>query len=357
MKETHLLDISWETIIKIVLFGIFIYFLYIIWNLIVWFVFALIISILFEPLIKGLQKIRFPRELATIVVYFSIFFILGIFLYKFIPFLTSEINNFSKKLPTILPYFFEKISPYFRPLGIEISESFKSFLFILETKFREMEKDLFSTVSLIFGGIFAGIFTIIVAIFISLDENSVEKILKTFTPKKYEEYILNLWKVTQEKVSGWFLIRIIGVIFVGTLSFISFKLIGVKYPIILATIGGTFDFIPILGPALASMIIFILAVFSDFSKALLVFGFYAFFQLLENYFLFPLLSKKIIKISPVLVIIALFIGGKIWGVIGAILAVPFVAILYEVLKEFLKKRKETIFGSTNKNEEELYEKF
>ena len=355
MKETYTLDISWETIIKIAFFGIFIYFLYTIWNLVVWFVFALIISILFEPLIKALQRIKFPRQLSTLFVYFFVFFILGIFLYKFVPFLISEVQTFSKRLPEVLPVFFEKVSPYFRPLGIEISETFQSILVTFGEKLQEMEKNLLSTISSIFGGVFAAIFTIIVAIFISLDENSIEKIIRIVVPKKYENYILNLWKITQQKVSGWFLIRIIGVIFVGTLSFISFKLIGVKYPVILATIGGTFDFIPILGPAIASILIFIMTVFSDISKAIFVFIIYAILQLLENYILFPLLSRKVIKISPILVIVALFIGGKIWGVLGAILAVPFVAILYEVLKEFLEKRKEAIFSSVDENRKNSYE--
>jgi predicted PurR-regulated permease PerM len=45
------------------------------------------------------------------------------------------------------------------------------------------------------------------------------------------------------------------------------------------------------------------------------------------------------------VLVALFIGGKLWGVLGAILLIPLVAILFEFLKDFLKEKKEELFSS------------
>ena len=63
-------------------------------------------------------------------------------------------------------------------------------------------------------------------------------------------------------------------------------------------------------------------------------------QQIEGNILTPLLTRKLIGLSPVVVLIALAIGGELWGMVGAILAIPIAGILFEFLRDFLKKRKE-----------------
>ena len=62
-------------------------------------------------------------------------------------------------------------------------------------------------------------------------------------------------------------------------------------------------------------------------------------QQVENNIITPILAKKFIGLSPVLVLLALAIGGTLWGFLGAILAIPLAGILFEFLKDYLKKRK------------------
>ena len=66
----------------------------------------------------------------------------------------------------------------------------------------------------------------------------------------------------------------------------------------------------------------------------------SFLQQVENSVLSPLLSKKFVGLPPTLVLIALAIGGELWGILGAILAIPLFGILFEFLRDFLKKKRE-----------------
>jgi predicted PurR-regulated permease PerM len=68
-------------------------------------------------------------------------------------------------------------------------------------------------------------------------------------------------------------------------------------------------------------------------------------QEIENKLVTPLLMKKMAAVPPVLVLISLLVGGKLFGFLGVIFAVPVFGILYEFLKEFLEKRKEEILDS------------
>jgi predicted PurR-regulated permease PerM len=336
--ELKKIDISWSAIFKILAVIVAVYFIYLIKSLLVWFVFALVISILFEPAIEALTKRKISRLFAVIFVYFLILGLSSLIIYISLPFLISEIQHFSQVFPQKFPAYFEKASPIFQELGLEKISNIGNILDIIKKPFLGMSQDIFSTILIIFGGIFSAFFTISLAIFISLEKNFIERILKFFLPKKYEEHFLSLWKNSKEKVIGWFLMRIIGVIFLSLSSCLAFRLININYPISLGALFGVSDFIPIVGPTISAILILMIVSIEDVFKGILVLIAMCLVAAIENIVLFPALSKKIIKISPILVLAGLFIGGKIWGIAGVILFVPLLAILFEFFKDFLREK-------------------
>jgi len=336
MNGEKILDISWGTILKISVAVLVLYFLYLIRDLIIWFLFALIISILFNPAIDFFQKRKVPRVISVIFIYLLVFGILTLFIYLLAPFFISEIQQFSR----ILPQYFEKVSPPLTGLGIEAFENIESFIDFLGKALERMAGNIFNALFSIFGGIFATIFVITVGIFLSLEEKIVERSLALIFPKKYEAYVLDLWKKIQKKVSGWFGVRILGCIFVGVTCFGAFLLFNIKYPFALALLAGVLEFIPIVGPILTGIILFFLISLDSLLKAIFVLVFFIIIQQIEGNFLTPVLTKKFIGLPPALVLIALAIGGTLWGILGAILCVPLAGILFEFTRDFLKKRKE-----------------
>lgn len=346
------LDISWGMIFKILITILFVYFIYLIRDLIVWFIFALVLSILFEPIINILTKRKIPRIFAVTIVYLFFFGILAYVSYISLPFLISEVRDFSAGFPQQIPVFFEKISPTFKQLGVNTFESFDTFLANFQKPLEEVTKNVFSILLVFFGGIMSTFFTIGMSFFISLEKGLMEKILILFFPKKYEDYLIGLWNKSKDKVIGWFLMRVIGVIFVGLSSYIAFLILNIDYPVSLAAIAGVFDFVPIVGPLIAAIIIFITVALDSVLKAIFVIVVFAIIGSIENNVLFPVLSRKIIRVPPLIVLVSLFIGGKLWGVVGAIVLVPLIAIMFEFLKDFIKENKEEMFfNSSSRNNE------
>lgn len=342
-RSSKLLDISWGTILKISASVIFIYFLYLIKDLIIWFIFALVLSILFEPAIGLLTRRKIPRFFAVALIYLLVFGAIGFVFYLATPFFISEVKNFSESFPQQVPILFERISPIFERVGINTFESFDIFLANFQRPFEEMAKNIFNVLIVFFGGIFAAFFTVSMSFFLSLEKGFVERILALFFPKKYEDYLLGLWGRSKEKVIGWFLMRVIGVIFVGVSTYIAFLILDVNYPVSLAAVAGIFDFVPIVGPLVAAIILLITVALDSFLKAVFVLAVFAIIGVIENNVLFPLLSRRIIRVPPILVLVGLFIGGKLWGVAGAIIMVPLLAILFEFLKDFFREKKDEIF--------------
>lgn len=201
-----------------------------------------------------------------------------------------------------------------------------------------MAKNIFNVLFTIFGGFFTTLFVIITAIFLSLEEKAVEKALLLLFPKKYEAQIMNVWLRCQRKVAGWFGARVLACIFVGVLSYIAFLLFNVKYPFTLALFAGVFNFIPYVGPLLSGVIIFLLVFPTEPFKGIIVLIAFVLIQQIENSILSPILMKKFVGLPPALVLLSLVIGGHLWGLLGAILAIPLFGILFEFLKEFLQRQ-------------------
>ena len=336
MDNEKILDISWGTILKISVAILSFYILYQIRDILVWFIFALIISLLFNPVINFLRKLKIPRALAVVFVYVGVFGFLTLLIYLIIPIFVSEIQQFSK----ILPQYFEKISPPLKGLGIQAFENIESFVNVLGGALNRIASNIFNVLLIIFGGIFKTIFILAVAIFLSLEEKTIEKSLSLLFPKKYEDYALSLWRKCQKKVSGWFLTRILTSLFVGIATFLALLLFKVDYPASLGLFAGALNFVPYLGPIITAILLFVIISLENVYKAVFVFVVFILIQQIENNILTPVLTKKFIGLSPVLVLMSLAIGGALWGFLGAILAVPLVGVLFEFLKDFLKKKKE-----------------
>ncbi len=337
MNGDKILDISWGTIFKIVLALLCFYFIYLVRDILVWSVFALIISFLFKPAIVFLQKLRVPRILSVIFVYTAVFGILGLTIYWITPGFISEIQQFSQ----LFPQYFEKIAPFLRNLGIEAFESMGSFTQALVSMLQKASTDILNALAIFFGSIGSTIFILSIAFFISLEEKGIEKIIALLTPTRYETYVLALLEKSQIKVSGWFGARVLTSLFVGIATFITLYLFNVEYTLSLALLAGVLNFIPILGPLLAGAIAFVFVVLDSWLKAIFVLIAFILIQQIEGNILSPILTKKFVGLSPVLVLISLAIGGKLFGILGALLAIPIAGIIFEFFRDFLKKKKET----------------
>ncbi|MBZ9578465.1 AI-2E family transporter [Patescibacteria group bacterium] len=336
MNNEKLLDISWETIFKILFAVICLYFLYLIRNVLIWFIFAVIISVLFEPLIDFLTKRKIPRLISVVFVYFIIFGLIALSIYFTVSIFTSEIRQFTKALPQ----YFEKISPPFKALGLRAFENIEEFTDLLSKNLERMADTVFSAIAAIFGGILATLSIFSISLFLSLEEKPIQKALSLIFPKKYEASLLDLWSRCKIRVSGWFLSRIFGCLFVGISSFVAFSLFNTKYPFSLGILAGILNFVPIVGPIITGIIIFVIVCLDNFFQAIFVLIVFILIQQIENNILLPALTKKFIGLPPVVVLLALTVGGILWGIWGAILAIPFFGIVFEFFKEFLQKRKE-----------------
>jgi predicted PurR-regulated permease PerM len=330
------LEISLETIFKFFFIAACFYLLYLVRRIFVWFLFAIIISVLIEPLVDFLRKKKIPKLISVISVYFSIFSLISLFIYFTALPLVSEIRQFIQ----ILPQYFEKISPPLKTLGFEAFENIESFMEMVSKNLERVAETIFNAMAAIFGGFLATLSIFSFSIFLSLEEKPIERVLSFISPKEKENFFLETWSRCRDRISGWFLSRILACLFVGILFFISLLILKTKYPFSLGLLAGFLNFVPIVGPAITGIAIFLVVFFESPFKAFLALVSFILIQQIENNIVTPALAKKFVGLSPVMVLFSLAIGGTLWGFWGAILAIPLFGILFEFSKEYLEKGKE-----------------
>jgi predicted PurR-regulated permease PerM len=338
-EQTKTLDISWSSIFKVAIAFLAFYLLFLLRDVLVSIIFALIISVLFSPAINFLKNKGLPRGVAVVLIYILFFGILGSVIYAVADPIVEEIRHFSDFFSKYHEDLFEKIGPTFKALGIETLATFDAFSLALQDWLEKASDNIFVALGTIFGGIFTTFTILILSLFISLEEKGFERILTVFTPQKYDALVLTLWEKTQRKVGGWFGVRILASLFVGLLTFVALYVFKTDYAISLAFFAGITNFIPIIGPVIAGIVIGLIVFLDAPITALFVVLAFILIQQIES-ILTPILSRKFVGMSPILVLIALLVGWSLWGILGAILAIPVLGILFEFLRDFFKRKKE-----------------
>jgi predicted PurR-regulated permease PerM len=333
MKEERTLDLSWLTILKVGAFLFFLYLIFLIKDILILVLFSFVIAFLFEPLISFLEQRHVSRAIGVFLVYSLFFSFLGFLIFLIVSPILSEYQRFTKAIPEYL----EKISPILKEFGILAIDNFEDLLKSFQGWLISASKSIISAIFAIFGGVFDTLTIFFLSIFISLEKNIGERIVKFFSPREKEERFLEIFRSCQKKVSAWFGSRILSSFFVFFLTLISLKTFNIDYAFSLSLISGFLNLIPILGPIISGILIFLVAFLSSLKQALFSLLAFILIQQIDGNILGPILTKKFIGLSPFLTLVSLLIGGKILGFWGAIFAIPLTAMIIEIGKEVFKK--------------------
>jgi predicted PurR-regulated permease PerM len=188
-------------------------------------------------------------------------------------------------------------------------------------------------VSGVAGGII-GLLTIVILTFYLLVEADTlgDNLLRLFPREKRGRAAAAIRDITV-KLSAWLGGQLLLGAIIGSTSAVGLWLLGIPYFYVLALLSAVGELIPVVGPILSAIPAIAVAATVSLNKVLLVIVFFVLQQQFENHVLVPKVMARQVGVSAVTVIVALLIGGRLLGIVGAILAVPTAAILQVLLVE------------------------
>jgi len=280
---------------------------------------------------------RVPRWLAILVVYVAIVGVVMSIGVLVVPPLAAQARDLSDRIP-------------------HLADRFQAFLIdrgvidhrvTLEEAVRNTPASPGSAVGTVASAVgwtvkmFLGIITILVLTFYLLVER--DALLSGFVrlfPRENRSRVLETSRKISGKVSAWLSGQLILAGSIGATAAIGLYLLGVPFFYVLALIAAIGEMIPVVGPLMSAVPAILVGLSVSPKTALFVAIFWIVQQQLENHLLVPKIMQRQLGISPVVIIIALLVGGSVLGIIGALLAVPTAAIIQVVAQELIEEREE-----------------
>lgn len=340
--EKKLIEISFLTMIKVAILTILIVALWYLKDVVIMILLAVVAASAIEPAAHWFEKYKIPRVLGVVIVYFAAFLVFFLTFYFVIPPLLGEVVDFMSFLPQFIDKTLSPGSPIFSvfpSLPNVLIDSLKNFALELEHSVPEITYGVASATSAIFGGVLNFVLIIVISFYLAVQQSGIENFLRIVTPFKYEEYIIGLWKRSQKKIGRWLQGQILLGILVGIFVFLGLTILGVKYALLLGILSAVFEIIPVFGPVMAAIPAIAVASIQSPVLGLSTLGLYIIVQQFENHLIYPLVVRKTIGVPPLLVIIAIVVGGKLAGIYGIILSVPLAAVLIEFLNDLVERKR------------------
>jgi predicted PurR-regulated permease PerM len=188
------------------------------------------------------------------------------------------------------------------------------------------------------GGIVGFLTILIVTFYLLVDSWNLHRMFLRLFPTDRRARIDAATRAITGKVSAWLGGQLLLGGIIGVTSAIGLWLMGVPFFYVLALISAFGELVPVVGPIIAAVPAVLVAGTVSLQKALLVVAFFVVQQQIENHVLVPRVMARQVGVSPVTVIVALLIGGRMLGLVGALLAVPTAAILQVIVQELLDQK-------------------
>lgn len=339
-KDTQPMHISTWTIVRFFVVAVGLVLMYLISDTLIALLFAVIVASAIEPVIEWLKSYRVPRILAVVMIYFGIGLAFFFLFYLIVPLLLEEFHTLSVGYPSLQEQIRRGVNeagalPFLPDFQLDPDA-----LFSLPGQYvAKLGGGVISFVSAIFGGIFSFALVVVLSFYLAMQERGIEAFLRLVTPMRHEAYAIDLWERSQRKLGRWFRSQILLGVIVGILIFFGLTLLGVPNAFFFALVAAVFEIIPVAGPFLAAIPAVLVALITTPFLGLLTAGLYVAVQQIESHVIVPVVMRRALGLSPLIVVLALVIGGTLGGIFGILLAVPITVIGAELLDDWDKKKR------------------
>ena len=340
MAENQTLEISTGSIFRAIVIVLFFFFIYVLKDVLIVFLFGLIIASAISPFSNWLDQKGFPRLWGVLILFLVVLGLFALVASLVIPSLATDIDQLTTTLPTV----FEKVSVSLEnvqqgaPAYLDFVSEIQNILSGFSSYLQQSSQSVVGLAVGIFGGVISFLAVLVISFYLSVTKKGVESFLESVVPEKYESYVKDLWKRSERKVGLWLQGQLLLALIVGLVVYVGLSLMGIKFALVMGLLAFAFEIVPVVGPVLAAIPAVILAFLQEPTLGLWVILFYVIVQQLENHILVPVVMGKTIGLNPVVVIMALLVGANLAGIAGMIIAVPVATIIVEVLDDMARKK-------------------
>ena len=324
--------------------------LYLLWQvrtIIGWCILALFLAVVLNPAVNWLQRRGIKRSIGILLTYLGLVVALIAIVGIFVPLVISEIvalinfivtvaqtpGGFTELLRGIaeqyeVDWLFDTLSDQLADLPSQLGEWAKSFL--LSTG-----GILVST-----AGFATALVTVLTLTFMMLVESErfTNLGLRLFAEPQRSR-VRRLLEQSGKAISGYITGNLLISLICGVTTFIVLVILGMPYPAALALLVALLDLIPLVGATLGGALLVIVGLFVSPLTAVILLIYILIYQQVEGSVLQPMVYSRSVQLHPILIFIAVLVGGALMGIVGALLAIPVAEVIRVVATDLVAYRR------------------
>lgn len=275
------------------------------------------------PYVEFLLKNRVPKPIAVVVPYITAMAGLFLIVIALLPFFITQIQILFATFPAYL-------NQDFNIFGNKLDAS--QINSIVTSELENITQNAFSVTTKVFGGVISALSIIAISFYLLLYRETVNNSFINLFSGRYQPKVDKTMKQVEEKLGSWLRGQLILSGSIGILTWVILTVLGVEFALPLAVLAGILEIVPTIGPIIAAIPAIIVALSVSPVLAIIVAVSYFFIQLFENNFLVPRIMQRAVGLNPIVIIIGIIVGGQLLGIVGALLAIPFISLLVVIYK-------------------------
>jgi predicted PurR-regulated permease PerM len=311
-------------------------------------IFAGTIALILNPMVKRLQRRRIPRGLAILLVYVALFAAFGGVGVLLANPVSNQVNRFANDVPHFVHKANKDLADFQRWLDrhgikVQIQQQGQTALQTLQRNVLKSSGNIVSFSRDLLGKVitisFDLVLVLVLSVYLLVYARDIGSLARRIMPPgdgtPQDDYPLLVQKAVFGYVRGQLLFSLIMGTSAGLLLWIVGTIgifpDGARYAVFFGGFYGLMELIPYVGPILGALPPVLIALFNDPISALWVTLMFILLQQLEGHIVAPQVFRISLRINPILIILSLLIGNQIYGIPGALVALPVAAVIRETV--------------------------
>lgn len=296
---------------------------------------ALIIAVALEPLVQVFRRRRLTRLWSVIATMGIALFVILVT----VTLISTPLITQGTKLIENAPELVSKLTENEQLSGLNqkyhIVERVTEFSQSQATELTGVGAPVIGVIGKIIGGISSTTIILVFAFLFLLEGPDIWERAMRFLSARRAARVRKVADKMAHAVGGFVTGNLLISVIAGVVGLVTLLALHVPYAFALAALLAIFDLVPLVGAALGTIILGLVALTQGLPVALIVVAVLLIYQLIEGHFIQPLVYSRVISLSPFLIILASIIGAELAGVVGVLLAIPVAAVLQIVAVELI----------------------
>ena len=302
---------------------------------------AIIIGTVIRPIVNWLYLHKLPKVVGVLLVYFIMFALVIAFLFLLFPLVFDQgltiINSMPEYYQAIRAWLESSPNQLIISLSQIIPREVPDFSGLQQTgpDMLASTEQALAYVTSVSRGVFLAIVLLLLAFYWTLDGPRTIRSLLLLLPKPRRNDIKDMITEMEVKIGYFVLGKGVLSLAIGGLALIAYLIIGLPNALVLALIAGILEAVPMIGPILGAIPAGIIALSISPQKLAWVVGAILVIQQIESYYLTPRIMSKAVGVNPFVSLLSIFAFTSLFGIAGALMAIPIVAVIQLLLNHFV----------------------